>query len=125
MCGIAGFICKKDSAPGVVLEMLEEIAHRGPDGCGIVYCDGEECSVERSKDLSELERVRDESDFAIGHVRLAIVGEESAHQPFFDCSGRITVLHNGEIYNYRSLRRRVGNHRFVSRTDSEVIRDGW
>jgi asparagine synthase (glutamine-hydrolysing) len=59
---------------------------------------------------------------ALGHVRLAIVGGTCGQQPFRSCDGRFTVEHNGEIYNYKTIRKRlIKRHKFSTQTDSEVI----
>src|SRR5206468_11660359 len=60
--------------------------------------------------------------FEIGHVRLAIVGSQLGRQPFTSCDGRLTLGHNGEIYNYKQIRNSLKlQHNFVSTSDSEVI----
>jgi asparagine synthase (glutamine-hydrolysing) len=59
---------------------------------------------------------------ALGHTRLAIVGGTCGAQPFCSCDGRILLEHNGEIYNYKKIRKRLGKrHKFTTMTDSEVI----
>jgi asparagine synthase (glutamine-hydrolysing) len=59
---------------------------------------------------------------ALGHLRLAIVGGTCGQQPFRSCDNRLTIEHNGEIYNYKKIRRRLEKyHKFITQTDSEVI----
>ena len=76
--------------------------HRGPDGDGSFDDDG----------------------VALGFRRLAIIDlSDAGMQPFASDDGALQLLHNGEIYNYRELRRELEGrgHRFRSQTDTEVI----
>ena len=82
--------------------MLDDLAHRGPDGRGVFEDDG----------------------VCLGHLRLAIIDlSERGLQPFASDDGRLQLLHNGEIYNYLELREqlRARGHSFRSETDTEVI----
>jgi len=98
--------------------MLFSMASRGPDGSGISF----EGNVIRSQSLAELELGDVRAKSAIGHSRLAIVGGTCGTQPFRSCDGRLTLEHNGEIYNYKELRSKLeGRHTFSTDTDSEVI----
>jgi asparagine synthase (glutamine-hydrolysing) len=104
MCGIAGFVqINGDPASPVTLKkMTEAVAHRGPDGEG--------CFVE--------------GPAAIGHRRLAIIDLSSAgNQPMHSPDGRYVLTYNGEIFNFRELRRELeeAGCAFRSRTDSEVV----
>lgn len=119
MCGIAGVLSKigRDVTPHV-MNMLSCMLTRGPDGAGIAVRN----SIAHSYKLSDLEMNQFSGDVALGHTRLAIVGGTCGLQPFRSCDGKIMVEHNGEIYNYKALRRELeSRHRFVTRTDSEVI----
>jgi len=99
MCGIAGIVGRPDAE--VLDRMMEALKHRGPDDAG-VYGD------ERA---------------ALGHRRLAVIDPEGSHQPIANEDGRYHLVANGEIYNYRDLRRRLAarGHRFRTGGDSEVI----
>lgn len=103
MCGIAGIV-HLNHAPvdaTIVNAMLDAIAHRGPDGRGL-HVDG---------------RV------GLGHVRLSIIDLSStADQPLHTADGDLSIVFNGEVYNYRELRDQLSAH-FVFRTncDTEVI----
>jgi asparagine synthase (glutamine-hydrolysing) len=103
MCGICGIVAPGRPAEAeTVAAMSELIAHRGPDGDGIFTRDG----------------------VALGSRRLAILDlSEAGAQPFASADGRLHVVHNGEIYNYRELRGELASrgHRFASATDTEVI----
>lgn len=99
MCGIAGMIGLTDA--GLLQRMTDQLSHRGPDDSGFF--------------LSEAA--------ALGHRRLSVIDIAGGRQPLSDETGHIQLVCNGEIYNYRELRAllEAKGHRFVSRSDSEVI----
>lgn len=102
MCGIAGSFGACDVE--AVRRMVRALAHRGPDDEGI-WSDPA-------------------MPAALGHRRLAIIDlSPSGHQPMADPSGRLWIVFNGEIYNYRELRRELeGRGRaFQTQSDTEVI----
>src|SRR5919199_118710 len=119
MCGIAGILSKKgENVVPLVGTMLSCMTNRGPDGAGIAVAD----SIIQSDSLANLEFEELSGSKALGHVRLAIVGGTHGQQPFHSCNGKFTLEHNGEIYNYKKIRRRlIKHHQFVTQTDSEVI----
>jgi asparagine synthase (glutamine-hydrolysing) len=108
MCGIAGVVSPGRArlpAPGVVDAMLGRIVHRGPDDQG-------------------------EYRNAFAHVgmrRLSIIDLGGGHQPIGNEDGRIQVVFNGEIYNYRELRRELEGlgHHFRTASDTEAIVHGY
>jgi glucosamine--fructose-6-phosphate aminotransferase (isomerizing) len=129
MCGIVGYIGKKNAAE-VLLEGLRRLEYRGYDSAGIAVIRNGELKLRRSagkiKTLDEVIR-KDPIDgnIGLGHTRWATHGkpsEENAH-PHRDCSGRMVVVHNGIIENYRSIRQRLvsAGHTMASETDTEVI----
>ncbi len=105
MCGIAGRFNFVTGAPvdeHMVRGMCGLIAHRGPDGEG-VWTDG---------------------SIGLGHRRLAVIDLSPAGvQPMATTDGALWITFNGEIYNFLDLRRELEQrgHRFVSRTDTEVL----
>ncbi len=119
MCGIVGLLSKKDeNVVPLIGSMLSCMIHRGPDGAGIT---ANRCVIQ-SESFSDLQYHKISGDSALGHVRLAIVGGTCGQQPFCSCDGRLTIEHNGEIYNYKKLRKQLlKGHKFASQTDSEVI----
>jgi asparagine synthase (glutamine-hydrolysing) len=119
MCGIGGILSKKDeNVVPLVGTMLSCMINRGPDGAGIT---ADEHSIQ-SDSFSNLRYQKISGSSALGHVRLAIVGGTCGQQPFHSCDGRLTVEHNGEIYNYKAIRKRLMKfHKFTTQTDSEVI----
>jgi asparagine synthase (glutamine-hydrolysing) len=105
MCGICGVAGQADES--LMKAMLSRIAHRGPDDEGIYITN-----------TSTGARI------GLGHRRLSIIDLSSAgHQPMSDASGQIWLTYNGEIYNFKSLRRELelAGHRFRSDSDAEVI----
>ncbi len=99
MCGICGTVGIDE--PGLIERMVETIHHRGPDDSGI-HVDGE---------------VR------LGHRRLSIIDLAGGHQPMTTASGALTIVYNGEIYNYRELREplEAAGVAFETDSDTEVL----
>ena len=129
MCGIVGYIGSRN-ATEVLLEGLTRLEYRGYDSAGIaVISDGVldlRRSVGKIAALDEVIRSQPLSgNTGVGHTRWATHGkpsEENAH-PHRDCTGRLVVVHNGIIENYRKLKERLAGsgHKMVSETDTEVI----
>jgi asparagine synthase (glutamine-hydrolysing) len=119
MCGIVGILSKKnENVAPLIGPMLSCIASRGPDGAGIAADD----FVVQSDSLENVEYRKLYGSSVLGHLRLAIVGGTCGQQPFHSCDNRLTVEHNGEIYNYKKIRRKLlKHHKFDTLTDSEVI----
>jgi asparagine synthase (glutamine-hydrolysing) len=119
VCGIAGLVCEEEAELGEPLgRMLRVMQHRGPDGAGF-WIGGVSA---RSPRLQELVLRGCRGRVALGHVRLAITGGATGLQPFESRDGRLVLLHNGEIYNFRELRERLGEEPAAgSGSDSEVI----
>ncbi|MFA5316556.1 MAG: glutamine--fructose-6-phosphate transaminase (isomerizing) [Dehalococcoidales bacterium] len=126
MCGIVGYIGERQAQP-ILLNCLGHLEYRGYDSCGIAV--GSD-SIKVYKDairVAEFKNTMPQFDgcLGIGHTRWATHGQPSrinAH-PHGDCQNNITVVHNGIINNFQSLKRQLidEGHNFVSETDSEVI----
>ncbi len=104
MCGIAGIINLDGAsvAPPILQRMTDAIAHRGPDGEGHWI----------------------EGNVGLGHRRLAIIDLSPAgHQPMVSADHRYMLSYNGEVYNFRELRKELETkgYWFRSKTDSEVV----
>jgi glucosamine--fructose-6-phosphate aminotransferase (isomerizing) len=131
MCGIVGYIGRRDSVP-IILDALQRLEYRGYDSAGIAVIDenGALAGTKAEGKLSRLaERLSNGEALAgmvgVGHTRWATHGRPSdanAH-PHRDCQGRIAVVHNGIIENYAGLRARLSEmgHVFSSETDTEVL----
>ena len=108
MCGIAGIFhaeTPKPVDPSRVERMCDALVHRGPDGAGVWTDHG----------------------VGLGHRRLSIIDIAGSPQPMHSADGRAVIVFNGEIYNFRELRRELEQAGFAFRTsgDTEVILAAW
>jgi asparagine synthase (glutamine-hydrolysing) len=111
MCGIAGYLLLRQSTSDFdptrrLREMIGCVRHRGPDDEGI-WSDG---------------------TCGLAHARLSIIDlSAGGHQPKSDPEGRTWVTYNGEIYNFKDLRRELEGmgYRFLSESDTEVLIHGY
>ncbi|MFQ5753209.1 MAG: asparagine synthase (glutamine-hydrolyzing), partial [bacterium] len=118
MCGIAGIVSNNEDETAPNLKrMLQSMQHRGPDGAGLMIGG----KVEHGNELGALNFEDKKGPVALGHVRLAITGGKDGLQPFQSKDKRFCLLHNGEIYNYRELRKELPDVDFRTETDSEVV----
>lgn len=104
MCGIYGILTldgTRRHEPGVLARMGDAIVHRGPDDSGAFTADPE---------------------LLLGMRRLSIIDVSGGHQPIASEDGQVVAVCNGEIYNFRELRRvlEAAGHRFATHSDSEV-----
>src|SRR5437867_3825263 len=108
MCGIAGIYAYREFAPCVdrdeLLRIREAMANRGPDGAGLW--------------------ISDDQRIGLAHRRLAIIDlSDAGAQPMSTLDGRLRITFNGEIYNYRELRKELETkgYAFRSNSDTEVL----
>ncbi|MEG4520964.1 MULTISPECIES: glutamine--fructose-6-phosphate transaminase (isomerizing) [unclassified Microcoleus] len=129
MCGIVGYIGTQ-AASEILLAGLEKLEYRGYDSAGLATISEGEITCIRAKgklhNLREkLAEIESPAAIGIGHTRWATHGkpEEYNAHPHLDNSGRIAVVQNGIVENYRDLRKelKAKGHKFVSDTDTEVI----
>jgi len=129
MCGIVGYIGTQ-AASEILLAGLEKLEYRGYDSAGLATISEGEITCIRAKgklhNLREkLAEIDSPAPIGIGHTRWATHGkpEEYNAHPHMDNSGRIAVVQNGIVENYRELRKelKAKGHKFVSDTDTEVI----
>ncbi len=126
MCGIVGYIGRRDAAP-LIVDGLKKLEYRGYDSFGVATL-GQGIEVAKYQG-----RISERSGSAaglhgktgIGHTRWATHGvpnDVNAH-PHTDCSGKIALVHNGIIENYAELKKELQSrgHQFRSETDTEVI----
>lgn len=129
MCGIVGYIGKKQASP-ILIDGLKKLEYRGYDSAGLVILNNQkaywEKQVGKVVNLSKaLEKDTIVGNIGIAHTRWATHGkptQANAH-PHFDCKREIFVVHNGIIENYQELKIELEKkgHKFVSETDTEVI----
>ncbi len=126
MCGIFGYVGEEREIGSEVLEALRTLEYRGYDSWGVaVGVDGRIGVEKRTGKIAGAHVDFPPSPIAFGHTRWATHGgvtHANAH-PHLDCDGRLAVIHNGIVENFRPLRDSLlaRGHRFVSETDSEVI----
>ena len=130
MCGIVGYTGPREAGP-ILMEGLRRLEYRGYDSAGIALVDeqGDLFIEKRAGKLSNLRTAIAErtprAAVGLAHTRWATHGRPSdvnAH-PQMDCTGRITVIHNGIIENFQELRDglQARGHTLVSETDTEAI----
>ncbi|MBM3846514.1 MAG: glutamine--fructose-6-phosphate transaminase (isomerizing) [Verrucomicrobia bacterium] len=130
MCGIVGYIGKRDATP-ILLEGLRRLEYRGYDSAGIALISEGRLQTRKKKGKIDeglaklLPSQPAHGMVGIGHTRWATHGppsDENSH-PHLDQSGRIAVVHNGVIENFDRLKERMlkDGHRFHSATDTEVL----
>lgn len=132
MCGIVGYIGNK-SALDILLEGLTNLEYRGYDSAGIAVCiDGQvelykaEGKLQNLKDVIQPNRSHvEKSTIGIGHIRWATHGAPNtvnAHPHSCNC-GKVAVVHNGIIENYKELREKLEKNGcvFRSQTDTETV----
>jgi asparagine synthase (glutamine-hydrolysing) len=105
MCGICGFTGEVIDRDKVIKNMTDVITHRGPDSDGVFMDD----------------------HIAMGFRRLSIIDLDAGHQPIYNEDKTLVLTFNGEIYNYRELRKVLieKGHKFYTDTDSEVLIHGF
>lgn len=127
MCGIIAYIGEKQALP-ILLQGLRKLEYRGYDSAGVVLM--QDGSIERVRAVGKVdmlaEKMKDyqgKCTVGIAHTRWATHGgvtEENAH-PHFGLDGKLAIVHNGIIENYRELREQMKDIKFTSQTDTEVL----
>ena len=129
MCGIVGYVGKKDAA-SLLVEGLKKLEYRGYDSAGVAIVNDGELQISKVKGrLANLETNLKENPIegtlGIGHTRWATHGAPSVlnSHPHINGKSTIAVVHNGIIENYIEIREWLieKGYKFVSETDSEVI----
>lgn len=105
MCGFVGYVNKEKNKQDNIKKMADLIAHRGPDSEGY-YCD---------------------KDVALGFRRLSIIDLKGGSQPIYNEDKTKIIVFNGEIYNYKELKKDLieKGYEFQTKTDTEVILHGY
>ena len=105
MCGICGFTGNFENREDVLKKMTEVITHRGPDSDGFF----------------------NDEYINMGFRRLSIIDLDSGHQPIYNEDKTLVLTFNGEIYNYKEIRKALieRGHKFYTEADSEVLVHGF
>src|SRR5512137_1045361 len=129
MCGIVGYVGRRDGKP-IILDGLRRLEYRGYDSAGLVLLEGDGLQTVRAVGNLDALFAAAGTDCsaattALGHTRWATHGrpsEENAH-PHDDCTGRVSIVLNGIVENYKELRAELGarGHTLSSETDAEVV----
>ena len=128
MCGIVGYIGKKDAYP-ILIKGLKRLEYRGYDSAGVALLNGDLNIYKRKGKVAELEDFVTgknlHGNIGIGHTRWATHGKPddlNAH-PHLSGNGRLALIHNGIIENYATLKEALVKlgHIFSSETDTEVL----
>ncbi|MFM2081501.1 MAG: Glutamine--fructose-6-phosphate aminotransferase, partial [Verrucomicrobiota bacterium] len=130
MCGIIGYIGKKQASP-ILLDALLRLEYRGYDSAGVsVLREGDLQVVKRKGKIAEglgkaLAKKKVQGHVGVGHTRWATHGapcDENSH-PHLDQKAQLAIVHNGVIENYDTLKERMlaDGHVFHSATDTEVF----
>ena len=105
MCGICGFVSKQNITLEQLRKMNDTMYHRGPDDSG-----------------EEIFQMKDGYQIGMAQRRLSIMDlSPLGHQPMHSCDKRVSVVFNGEIYNFLELRKELTDYPFRSSCDTEVI----
>ncbi|MCI6066028.1 asparagine synthase (glutamine-hydrolyzing) [bacterium] len=105
MCGICGFISRRDISKEQLKKMNDTMYHRGPNDSG-----------------EELFGLKDGYTLGLAQRRLSILDlSPLGHQPMHSENGRVSVVYNGEIYNFNDIKKELSDYMFKSTCDTEVI----
>src|SRR5579872_254881 len=88
MCGISGIVSKERIEPHTIRDISNALRHRGPDAKNIY--------------------ISDSGRIALGHNRLSVIDlSQQANQPMYSKDGRFVIIFNGEIYNFKTIRKEL------------------
>lgn len=105
VCGICGFVSKREITLENLKQMNDTMYHRGPNDSG-----------------AEIYQIADGFSLGLAQRRLSIIDLSSfGHQPMHSCNKRVTIVYNGEIYNFKELRKELQDYPFKSDCDTEII----
>jgi glucosamine--fructose-6-phosphate aminotransferase (isomerizing) len=125
MCGIVGYIGKKKALP-ILISGLKSLEYRGYDSSGVAFIKDNKINVIKKEgkivNLEENLNLDEECYLGIGHTRWATHGVPNETNAHPHTVGDITIVHNGIIENYETLKKELikENYEFISETDTEV-----
>jgi len=123
MCGIIGYVGKNQKSLNILISGLENLEYRGYDSAGVAFISKNKLNIVkekgRIKNLKEKLDMETDACLGIGHTRWATHGLPKSINAHPHNVGKITIVHNGIIENYESLKKEL-NYDFKSETDTEV-----
>lgn len=123
MCGIVGYKGNQNSIP-VLLNGLKFLEYRGYDSAGLAYINGGKITIKKAigrvKNLENLVTNEDYGNIGIAHTRWATHGGVTDKNAHPHKQGKITLVHNGIIENYKELSEKI-NTKLLSETDTEIL----
>ena len=123
MCGIVGYKGNQNSIP-VLLNGLKSLEYRGYDSAGLAYINGGKITIKKAigrvKNLENLVTSDDFGNIGIAHTRWATHGGVTDKNAHPHKQGKITLVHNGIIENYKELSEKIDT-KLLSETDTEIL----
>ena len=126
MCGIVGYVSKKQNAVQVLIEGLKFLEYRGYDSAGIAFNNNGKMKIVKVKGKVNVlnEKVKNlKGNVGIGHTRWATHGAPNEINAHPHKVGNVTIVHNGIIENYKEIKKELEKEgiKFKSETDTEVV----
>jgi glucosamine--fructose-6-phosphate aminotransferase (isomerizing) len=125
MCGIVGVLGQHEAAP-ILVEALKRLEYRGYDSAGIATL--QQGALDRRRSVGKLVNLSDllvhhplRGKAGIGHTRWATHGAPNEQNAHPHRAGKVAVVHNGIIENFRELRETLSDRPFESETDTETV----
>ena len=130
MCGILGIINFNDTVKETasLYRMGESLRHRGPDGEGYLLINRRDLSARAFYSKEALLDCKEDADICLAHRRLSIIDIDYGTQPMSNEDGKVWVVFNGQIYNYKELWDELESlgHKFkTDHSDTEVLVHAW